>query len=477
MARFFASTMTPLLQFSPDSGDAGTVSTLFWTVTFPRLVCSEAVLARCLSVLVIAHEKLQYSKGTFALEPDCLEKSGEAITLLRREWDNISVDCILLASLLLAVAELSFGPSPSGLSHLYAGSKIIDQRRSCPEHYAHHRNAPKIDGIRETIELFYEAFFAKVDRDLNAMRARNDMLPLQPSISRYWLPLNFTRTQDALGSLDLILTTSQAVMQGNFGEVDPSDRANLRNNAEKWLAGFQDLEAKLNITTDPEFLKACLVIRINGLATLIMASLPTSEFQYSQYKAEFMQIADFALEFMKIGGGMTQSVRAHLIWGTGPVNPIFFTATKCRFPAIRRRLLTALRKLKVVQGLWTSCAAYQIANQMARIEESLTENSLERAENNLGDRIKLESIAFHTTDVITLKFCQQDYAGKAKQYSRKVNIQPCRHQTFLNEVSISCCHDSPTDRDLQGEVEINEFGVIRGFVKPSDCECEEYHSD
>jgi hypothetical protein len=436
MARFFAGSVMPLLQSTPNAGDPSTLSTFFWTVTFPRLVCSEAVLAKCLNVLVIAHERLQSNTGTFALEPECLEKSGEAITLLRREWNNISVDCILLASLLLALAELSFGPSPSGASHLYAGSKIINQRRAHPEHYAHHRSSPEIDGVRETIELFYDAFFDRVSRERQAMRAETDLLPMKPAIARFWLPLKFNRTQDALGSLDTILTTSQSVMHEKIA-VDPGDRANLRHNAEMWLTSFQDLEAELNCTTDPEFLKACLVIRMNGLVTLIMSDLPTSEFQYNQYKAEFTQIADFALEFTKIGGGMSASVKAHLIYGVGPVNPIFFAATKCRFPAIRRRLLTVLRKLKVVQGLWTSCAAYQIATQMANIEESLAENSPEEPSNVAGDRIKLQSACFESKDHVKLSLTRQEYTGGVSTYSRTVEIQPCRHQIFLNEVCSS----------------------------------------
>ena len=437
LARFFASAMMPLFRVESRPGNAEKTSSMFWTVTFPRLVCAEPVIAKCLIVLVTSHEKVQSSDGPFALEPECLERFIEAITLLRKEWNSMSVDCILIASIVLAIAELSFGPSPSGLSHLYAGSKIIRQRRAHPEDYAHHRSSPEIEGIRESIELLYEAFFASMDREKDSLVSAGDQLHDTTNTPDFSLRLKFTSTQQALGSLESITTTALSMHRKDPTEIEPNDRTNLRRSAEDWLRAFQDLEADLNCTTDPEFLKACLIIRITGLTTLVMSSLPTSELPYSQHKAEFLQIADFSEEFLKIGGGMTQSVKAHLVHGIGPVNPVFFAATKCRLPAIRKRLLRVLRRFKVAEGLWTSCAAYQVAIQVAEIEDNLPEAEPGPTTIAWSDRIKLDSVTFDGPTHVRLRYSPESNAGGNTTLNKIVAIEPCRHQGFLNKVSSS----------------------------------------
>ena len=435
MARFFASAMIPLFQDRSRAGDVEKISSMFWTVSFPRLVCAEPVIAKCLIVLVTSHEKVQSSKGPFALEPECLERFIEAITLLRTEWNSMSVDAILIASIVLAIAELSFGPSPSGLSHLYAGSKIIRQRRAHPEDYAHHGSSPEIEGLRESIELLYEAFFARMGRERGTIVSEKEGFLESTRAPQFSLPLKFTSTQQALGCLESITTTALATLRAEPADPAYNDRIHLRQSAENWLRAFQDLEAELNFTTDPEFLKACLIIRINGLAALIMSSLPTSEFQYDQHEAEFTQIADFAEEFLKIGGGMTQSVKAHLVYGTGPVNAIFFAATKCRSPSIRRRLLRALRRFNVVEGLWTSCAAYQIANQLAMVETSLEDSVPRTVTFGWTERVKLVSVAFDGPTQVVLTCSQEEYSGGKTVSTQTASIQPCRHQGFLNKVN------------------------------------------
>ncbi len=410
---------------------------MFWTVTFPRLVCAEPVIAKCLIVLVTSHERVQSSTRPFAQEPECLEKFIEAITLLRKEWNSMSVDCILVASIVLAIAELSFGPSPSGLSHLYAGSRIIRQRRAHPEDYAHHRSSPEIDGVRESIELLYEAFFARMDRKSDAITPCERAFLKTITTSEASMPLTFYSTQQALGSLESITTTALDILRNKSSETNDVDHINLQQIAEEWLRAFQILEAELNCTTDPEFLKACLVIRITGLATLVIASIPSSELSYSQHKAEFLQIADFAEEFLKVGGGMTQSVMAHLVYGIGPVNPIFFAATKCRIPTVRNRLLQALRRFKVVEGLWTSCAAYQVALQVAEIENNITEAEPDPTTIGWSTRITLDSVTFDDPAHISMKYYRESNAGGSLMLSKTVSVQACRHQGFLNQVRLN----------------------------------------
>jgi hypothetical protein len=477
VARFFTSSITPLFQQHSLARDADKISSMFWTFTFPRLVCSDPVIAKCLLVMVTAHEKVQSSNCPFALEPECLQKSSDAIALLRSEWNNMSIDCILLASMLLALAELSFGPSPSGLSHLYAGSKIIRQRRVSPEDYAHHSTSPEIEGIRESIELFYEGFFAKMDGQRAILMPDNKTLDKELSVSGIWLPLKFFSTQQALGSLDHIRSVAQALIRADAAEIEHADRVNLRRQVRNWIVAFQNLETDLNSSTDPEFQKACLVIRMNGLATLIMSSLPTLELHYNQHKAEFEQIADFAEEFLRIGGGMTESVKAHHVFGVGPVNPLFFAATKCRFPLIRRRLLRAMKGFKVVQGLWTSCAAYQIASQIERIENSSGEGEPDTVTMAPVHHLTLDSVTFNGPEEITLTYHQQPYTDGKSLCIKTLPIQPCRHQGFLIQVrpTISCF--CPYLTCLQGKVIISEFGDVWGFVKAADCECDELYVD
>ena len=132
VSRFFGAQMASLFEDQKGIDDAIRSTDFFWKIQFPRLVCSVPVLQSCLMLMTASHEHVEKAAYAFCQDPSCIRKYGAAVTHLRAEYAKLSVDCILLGSLLLAMGELAYGPSTAGLTHLYSAAQIIEQRQHNP---------------------------------------------------------------------------------------------------------------------------------------------------------------------------------------------------------------------------------------------------------------------------------------------------------------------------------------------------------
>ncbi|RMZ87137.1 hypothetical protein DV736_g5643, partial [Chaetothyriales sp. CBS 134916] len=370
LSKFFVTQMSVLFDDQQEVKNAILETDRFWKVHFPRLVCSLPIIQHCAMFMTTCHESVAKATYTLRRDPECISKYTGALQQLRKDYNNVSVDCILLASLLLAMGELAYGPSKSGLSHLYNACRIIEQRQRNPSAFDGHKQKEEIEGMQKTVNLMFKAYFRKLTRESflpPPTDERDNRVTCMPQLGS---GLPFSTLQQATGSLEEIKQAARRLFKERNSGADPQDSVALQSLASTWMNRFEAFLAKPE--SNESLRIACLVVHMHGCTTLIETKLPSQESDFDSHIPIFTTIAEAAEEFLeRTDGRLPDAATEHLSYGIGPVNPLFYATTKCRHFAVRRRLLRVLRLLRVSEGPWTSCTAFQIASHLAGLEAPL----------------------------------------------------------------------------------------------------------
>ncbi|RMZ77343.1 hypothetical protein DV737_g4380, partial [Chaetothyriales sp. CBS 132003] len=293
LSKFFVTQMNVLFDDAEQVKNAILETDLFWKVQFPRLVCSLPIIQHCTMFMTTRHESVVKATYTLRRDPECIRKYTGALQHLRKDYHNVSVDCILLASLLMAMAELAYGPSESGLSHLYNACRIIEQRQRNPSVFDGHKQKEELEGMQK-------AFDSK---------------------------LPFSTLPQATGSLEEIKQAARRLLKQRDSRVDGQESAGLQSLASTWMDKFQAFVAKQEGNESLRI--ACLVVHMHGCATLIETKLLSKESDFDSQMPVFTAMVEAAEQFLELTDGqLPDAVTAHLNYGVGPVNPLFYATTK-----------------------------------------------------------------------------------------------------------------------------------------------------
>jgi hypothetical protein len=113
----------------------------------------------------------------------------------------------------------------------------------------------------------------------------------------------------------------------------------------------------------------CLKVH-HRVGTIMMQTLIHSdEMVYDEYRQDFDFIVSQCTKLLDIdtkdGAMSRQLFGLHL----GYIPPLFFAATRCRDPSIRRQAIAVLHSSQRRERVWDSCAAARVAERVMTIEE------------------------------------------------------------------------------------------------------------
>jgi hypothetical protein len=116
-----------------------------------------------------------------------------------------------------------------------------------------------------------------------------------------------------------------------------------------------------------------LLLHLRVIAVMLKTNILNDETIYDSCGEDFEYIVSESEELLafELAPGSERgpgSVRSSL----GLIPPLFFVATKCRFPALRRRALELLHGSRRRERLWNSCVASRIAEALHDVENSVS---------------------------------------------------------------------------------------------------------
>ncbi len=277
------------------------------------------------------------------------------------------LDRVLVGCIVFSIYEAARGYHEASQQHIKNGRRILLQ-------YGDSLNSSRRSETAEILQMLTRLDIAFADqtpqKHRNAEAAVGLNVPLEPCEFE-----EIRHAQKYLFDIERRLVLLQLNMSDAYADGDHQVYAELHVERLKcvpalltWKKYFDRLLGKASPTTCD---LTVLFLTLCYHAALIFARTEdqVAETQCDPLLPEFEvtvscgeQIVDCLLRNPRL-----QSV---ISYDTGYVTCIFFAATRCRDPRLRRRAISVLKALPRQEGIWKSSSAAKIAEQLIHLEEA-----------------------------------------------------------------------------------------------------------
>nr|POE47649.1 hypothetical protein CFP56_00980 [Quercus suber] len=191
----------------------------------------------------------------------------------------------------------------------------------------------------------------------------------------------FNTIQDARDSIVLLMNQSLRVIQHikrkkQQSQVVSADEVAhqklLCQKLQDWTVSLKRLVETSNFSS--EVLDGTKVLQVHEIVTRVWLSncISDDEMQHDQHLSSFEKATVLCEEIQTVAG--TRMQRAQLpstfLFDMEVVSPLYYIATKCRHPVLRRKAIALLRRTARKEGLWNSNLAASIAERTMQLEEA-----------------------------------------------------------------------------------------------------------
>ena len=292
---------------------------------------------------------------------------------------------VILLTCLLFIAYEHLG-SPRKVTHARYGIKLVQDYRN---RKLANVEVMSTDLLRKDLIPMFEGFVARALQHYFSLSYPDldteDSARLPPSV-----PDMLNSSFDAYVSLYGLMVyalekfTAYESRRGSRASLGPVEDIRLIENVtSKWHTAFKDYSiAVRNIGELEENVRRILSINYRILNMVTQATLANSEMTFDNYAEDF--------EFILSNSVKAQAARHPSTETTlGLVPPLFFVATRCRDPALRRKALARLRAPHHSERMRNTCQAASIAERVIYLEERGLTDITRASEISQSRRLKL----------------------------------------------------------------------------------------
>lgn len=362
---------------------AGAVDTKFWATLVPQLCQIDSmVLDAVLSISLLFEHSQEVSKP---LSPDTLTSAptgrhhrqalkcyDRAVASLRQRIEQSETDhsFALLSCVLFICIEAQQGHISNSLTLIQNGLKLFSD--SLP-------GRPMAAGTL-AIDHIVTPFFAR-----HAVLMATMGFPLPPEwTSRAEEHVLRLSVLSSISSLDeaktelypLLYQSNQLIRAAVLLSHDPQKLAGLKLEqlaVLKRLREWRDQIDKLaSCENNEEVHRACSNLLMYYGVSFIWLSACTSQFEtaFDEYKEAFAEIVHHAETSLILSRDLDSAERPPPCASEfGVVPPLYFTATKCRDPMLRRKALALIRQAPMPEGIWPAFATERSIAKIIALEE------------------------------------------------------------------------------------------------------------
>lgn len=364
----------------------------FWGQLVLQASHAEPSIRHAVIALGSLHETVQQDEWTLlksgrACDPFALQQCNKAIGHLNQNIcsnSQHSREILLISCAIFICFESLQGSYESALSHMQSGLRIFRDwqaeasKPSPPGTASSSQHHQSVDG--EVVQMFSRLNVQTLlfpDTHLFPTDfANQDVRLIIDSV-----PGAFTTLKEARDCLDNCMSYKlQASVAAYFnrqgaendsGAGRPQDPTN-EHLLPQWSAAFDAFVEKAGSSLRPKDLQGAMVLEIqyNCAKILLSVGMPPRETAFDDFGALFERIISLATSVIHRSGSCGISERTgHFSFETGLVPPLYFTATRCRDPWIRRQALSLLSSTPRQECIWNSKMLSNIAERLILIEE------------------------------------------------------------------------------------------------------------
>lgn len=279
-----------------------------------------------------------------------------------------SVDIVLICCILFTSFESLRGDYHTAAQHLHSGLKILSHSRQD----LHSSKIVHADIMPVFIRLRIQVR-SIIDHDLTLGDATTEAI----CVPKRFLSLGEAR--NTFYSLMSLVIDFCWVREPNHEkcEVQSKNQAEFLQQAyhvsllEEWQVAFDGFLSQSSTSIDSKDLCGAILLKIHHatLAIVLDGNLAVLQCSYDRCLPQFRKIVSLASSLIEATEEIDVTPGRNRLWvDMGIIAPLFFVATKCRDPFLRReavRLISSPRR----EGTWDAQAAVAIAKRVIAIEE------------------------------------------------------------------------------------------------------------
>ncbi|RDW82851.1 hypothetical protein BP6252_03963 [Coleophoma cylindrospora] len=446
---------------------SGYFATPFWT----RLVLQECHREPAVRLEICALSALYKASASPPAERDAhyryaLTQQSKALWCFRKVLPKGSVRLALIASLLFTSFQSLQGDVETAAQQISCSIRLLNEWKSSSGHGEHRVGAVSSGQDSANVDPDFFGMIERLELPLLSFIAINPILEYafeevkEPTEIRMMpLPDRFLRVQEALPSaIQFCKFCLQHMRIGNAHKSSPPSTAFhhilIRNQktlltfSSRWKLAFAPVLKVVNLrATNFDSIGALIFdIYVHVFESIVVTSLATDEMVYDAYYDTFRRIVNSSRDVIQKGHDLRRATSQRndkdgpgaygcddrgveiptLQLYLGVIPSLFYVATRCREPLIRRDAINLLRKWKVRNGIWDSTQAALVAEWVLNLEEAhmnlyLTNFRVPEGSTALVQeewRVKMHTLKW-TVDSITKNINVECFQGAGKNITRR----------------------------------------------------------
>ena len=365
---------------------AGPFSSDLWSQVLPQLSHQEAAIRHAIIAIGALHLQEIVDDAVNASMEYATRQYGKAIREVLKfdvSKSDAAADVALVACVLFTAFESLQGHYRSAMTHANAGLKILQEQEAT--------SRKEVYLSRNLIK----SAFMQLDtqsREIGDVSLRPiQKLPWkakQPNATFQNIDQAKEWLEEYMRDLTQFLTT-----MGESLRATPDDvQAALQEHAAKkelyhaWCLACRQIDVQYSHLLDgtpAPAVQGYLVLQLwrNTIKILLNVELQFGELSWDDFEADFDVMLSAAERFVKnsalLDGTLSLPSRGRLAtckpsqsFSIGIITPLFFTATRCRDPAIRRSACKVLRACNRSESMWNSQLAAMVCERVIEFEET-----------------------------------------------------------------------------------------------------------
>ena len=387
---------------------SGDLDAAFWKVLVLQICQTEHAVRHAVLAVSSLHEGLlqgtvdPYMDGG-ASQSFALQQYNKAISRLLDQMNNAGSKPMasLLTCILFVCIEFMQSKDKESLIHLEQGRQILSQLERKAK-----SDDPEIECIKEHLVPMYTRL------SLTSFLFGGSPVPIPTGLKTLTaIPVTFKSLAELrycmYDFMDQGLRFTQRARPAKYGDsLSPEHIRALQNEQQHLLSQLAKLSVAFSLfraskpTAAPEHHMHVLQMYLHAQQIWISTALSTSETAYDDHLASFSAIVPLAASFLEAEQTMPRqpfqsrsvvasfgappgfarsaqnSSAANFTFETHVIPPLYYVATKCRHPLIRRSALDLLRKNpERRENLWRASIMGSIAAHVVEVEERWAERS------------------------------------------------------------------------------------------------------
>ncbi|KAH7142616.1 hypothetical protein B0J13DRAFT_555869 [Dactylonectria estremocensis] len=356
----------------------GQFDSKFWSKLVLQLSHSEPSIRHAVSAISVIYQdvelSLRHPAGYVNANPEAQQEWNTAVkSLSARIQTYPNSDLVpLVCCLLFICIEFLRGNVESSMLHVQSGFNILAALR-CNSDAALGLGSNLSSNDLKAIEDHIVPMFLRLNV-LCSLAGRITPPMYAPTTKEDSPQEDLTDSRRRLFEISdtCIRFIGEASLKAAMFQIDIDDlveQVKLQTRLDAWCDQLDELLERMKAAGNPAKRDALNLLLVHYKVIYIWMRVCTTagEMATDSYHTDFDELVYYAEQIAKPGVGM--ATPQPLSFDMQILGPLYYTALKCRHPAIRRRALEMLQLAPRREGLWNGHYAYVTAKRVIELEE------------------------------------------------------------------------------------------------------------